>query len=129
MISQQQTTLTIPYENLGASEFLMVDYEAAILAAVDNALPNDKSTKHAIYHHLETNYGIKKAQIPLRIEAFADAVEQTFGPAAKLIEIKILENLGKSFKAFSYETKNKELFFADYMTTLLSYMETLRYPV
>ena len=104
MISQQQTTLTVPYENLGASEFLMVEYKAAIISAIDDALPNDGNTKRAIYHHLETNYGIKKAQIPLRIEAFADAVEQTFGPAAKLIEIKILENLGKSFKTFSYKT-------------------------
>jgi hypothetical protein len=127
MLTQQQTIPAISYTDFGATEFLMVDYQVTILSAVDNALPNNAITKNAIYRHLEKNYGIKKAQIPLHIEDFAQAIEQTFGLAAKLIEIKIIENLNASFRGFSYKIKNKELFFSEYMTALFTYLESKVY--
>jgi hypothetical protein len=124
MLTQQQAIPVISYQDLGAPEFLIVDYQATILSAIDNALSNDAKTKTAIYRHLETSYGIKKAQIPLRIEDFTEAIEQTFGTAAKLIEIKIIENLNESFKDFSYKIKNKELFFTEYTAALFNYIES-----
>jgi hypothetical protein len=124
MLTQQQAIPAVSYQDLGATEFLIVDYEATILSAIDNALSKDVKIKTAIYRHLEDGFGIKKAQIPLRIEDFTEAIEQTFGIAAKLIEIKIIENLNEVFKAFSYKIKNKELFFVEYTNALFSYLES-----
>ena len=39
------------------------------------------------------NHGIRKEQIPSKIEGFTDAIESIFGEAAKLVELKIIEKL------------------------------------
>jgi hypothetical protein len=99
-------------------------FEAVVGQAVDDTLSAlGESPKQAIYRHLKIVYGINKEDIPYKIEAFASAIEQTFGSVAKLIEIKIIERLHSQYEDFCYVPKNQELDFVEYITDLQSRLE------
>ena len=70
------------------------DFEKELLDAIDEGFSwLGESGKQTIYFHLETEYKISKQDIPHRIEDFTEALEDVFGLGAKLLEIKIMENL------------------------------------
>ena len=108
--------------------FLNRDFEKLFLEAVDEGLAYlGESTSRTIYYHLESDFNIKKQDIPRKIEAFADAIEKIFGDGAGLLEIEIMkklyEKVGNSFVCFS---KQKNISFTEYLETLkLSYMTKL----
>ena len=55
-------------------------FEVTLIEAIDESLGSFKSlNKQEIYSHLENAFGIKKQEIPYKIEEFADAMEQMFG--------------------------------------------------
>ena len=71
-----------------------MDFEKKLLDAIDESFSwLGESGKQTIYFHLETEYKISKQDIPHRIEDFTEALEDVFGVGAKLLEIKIMENL------------------------------------
>ena len=91
-------------------------FEATVVQAIDDTLSAlGESPKQAIYRHLKIVYDIDKEDIPSKIEAFASAIEQTFGSVAKLIEIKIIERLHSQYEDFCYVPKNGELDFVEYI--------------
>jgi len=70
------------------------DFEKILLEAVDEGLYSlGDSAKQAIYFHLEKSFNIKKEEIPLRIGAFAEAIEKILGLGANFLEILIMKRL------------------------------------
>jgi hypothetical protein len=66
--------------------------------------------------HLEKNFKIKKQDIPNKFEEFTNALEEIFGPGAKLLEIQIIKHLyEKVGNDFEYFPEKDELLFTDYV--------------
>jgi hypothetical protein len=73
------------------------EFDRLLLEAVDEGLCIlGESSKQAIYFHLERNFGIKKDEIPSKLEAFSGALEQIFGFGANFIEISITRDSTKN---------------------------------
>jgi len=101
------------------NEPVEVVFGAIVEQAVDDTLSAlGENPKQAIYRHLKIIYGINKEDIPNKIEDFASAIEQTFGSVAKLIEIKIIEQLHSQYEDFCFAPKNQELDFVEYIMNL-----------
>ncbi len=106
-ISQKKKT---PYGNT---------FDITLLETVDEIFASfGNSCKESIYFHLKNTFNISKQEIPLRIQDFANALEQLFGEGAKFIELKIIETLHKKTPNFVYAPPNENLVFADYVTSL-----------
>lgn len=70
-----------------------------LLEAIDEAFSSlGESSKTAIYLHLENSMGIRKQEIPLRIDDFQNALEKIFGSGARLLEILFVKNLHEKIK-------------------------------
>jgi hypothetical protein len=94
-------------------------FEAIIIEAVDESFSSfGHSFKQTIYFQLENTYKIKKQEVPLKIEDFANAVEQIFGIGAKFIEMKIIEVLHEKIHDFMYFPKKEDLVFTEYVASL-----------
>ena len=93
------------------------DFKKLLLEAVDEGLSSlGDSPKKAIYFHLERNFGIKKQDIPDRIEEFTEAIEKIFGHGARILEICIMKHLyEKVGDDFLYVPENEVLLFAEYV--------------
>jgi hypothetical protein len=76
-----------------------------------------ESGKHAVYFHLERRFGIKKREIPFRVEDFADAVEKIFGPGARLLEIQIMKSLYRNIRRPLGNKKLQDIVFTEYVAT------------
>ena len=61
-----------------------------------------ESAKASIYLYLEKSVGIKKQEIPFRIDDFQNALEQVFGKGARYLEILFIKKLHEKLKA-TYE--------------------------
>jgi hypothetical protein len=97
--------------------------EAIIIEAVDEIFSSfGQSCKQAIYFQLENTFNIKKQEIPLKIEDFANAIEQIFGIGAKFIEMKIIEVLHEKTQDFRYFPKKEELVFTEYVAGLRHFL-------
>jgi hypothetical protein len=124
-MTQELTVSDVPCSFLVQNELLKNDFEMGVTEAIDEIfLSLGNVVKPAIYRHLENSYGIKKEDIPFKIEDFADALEQTFGSVAKLIEIKIIERLHEKHKDFFYVPKKGELNFVEFVSNLQNYLES-----
>ena len=98
-------------------------FEVTVIEAIDESLGAFKNlNKQEIYSHLENRFGIKKQEIPSKIEDFADAMEQMFGIGAKLIEIRIIEALYERNQDFVHFPKKGELAFTEYVDDLRSFL-------
>lgn len=70
------------------------DFDVLLLEAVDEGLASiGESSKLAMYYHLEKRFGVYKEEIPVKVDAFAQALEQIFGPGAQLLEILMMKRL------------------------------------
>lgn len=94
-------------------------FEAIILETVDEIFSSfGLSCKKAIYFQLENTFKIKKQQIPLKIEDFANAIQQIFGAGAKFIELRIIETLHEKTPNFVYFPKIGDVVFTEYVACL-----------
>ncbi|MCW4045887.1 MAG: hypothetical protein NWE94_10285 [Candidatus Bathyarchaeota archaeon] len=94
-------------------------FEEIMLETVDEVFSSLGHTcKQAIYAQLKETFKIKKREIPIKLEEFANAIEQIFGPGARFIELKIIEKLHQKTPNFLYIPHIKSLVFADYVTNL-----------
>lgn len=124
-MSEQLTILTIPYESLGANKpasCLNRGFENALNQSIEEVFstlgPNVKQT---LYIVLEVAYELTKENIASNLEAFANALEETFSLGAKLLEIKILEKLHAKTEGFTFQTQGKDLVFTEYLQALQNY--------
>lgn len=71
-----------------------------IIQCVDEGLKVfGESAKHAIYFYLESDFQLKKTEIPEKPETFCKAITSLFGEnGAKLIEESILQKMEQCFK-------------------------------
>lgn len=107
------------------NEPLETKFETAVTDAIDDSLSAlGAANKQTIYRHLENRYGIKKEEIPFKIADFANAIEETFGSVAKLIEVKIIEKVHAKNKDFYYVTKKDELNFTEFIFSFQRYLES-----
>jgi hypothetical protein len=122
-MKQQSTALCSPCLLL-ANEQLETKFETAVTEAIDDSLSAfGVANKQTIYRHLENRYGIKKEEISFKIADFANAIEETFGSVAKVIEVKIIEKLHAKNKDFHYVTKKDELNFTEFISRFQRYLE------
>jgi hypothetical protein len=76
-----------------ASQNRTPSFREILLLAVDEGLSSlGESGKQALYCCLE-NSGIRKNEIPRKIDEFAAFLEKIFGDSAKLLEIQIMKSL------------------------------------
>ena len=121
---QPQTVLSASYSFLIQNEESETLFENVVAQVIDDILSSlGDNNKQAIYRHLKINYGINKKDIPYKIENFANAIEQTFGSVAKIIEIKIIERLHAKYKDFAYTPKKEELNFVEFTYNLQHHLE------
>ena len=93
------------------------EFNKLVLDAIDESFSSlGKSAKEVIYSYLDETCGIKKSEMPNRIEEVAHSLEQIFGPGAKLIEIQIMKTLYQKIgEAFVYSPKHNDLLFVEYI--------------
>ena len=93
------------------------EFNLIMLEAVDEALSFlGESAKRAIYYHLEEKFKIRREEIPIKIDDFAEAIEEIFGMGAKIIEMQIMKVLYKRIgHNFKYVPKKKDLLFTAYL--------------
>ena len=66
----------------------------ALLEAVDHGLQvPGEIVRAAIYDRIEKSYGLKREEIPERLEAFHNALEDLLGRSAKVMERVIAKSL------------------------------------
>jgi hypothetical protein len=103
-------------------------FDEAIEESIEAALSLlGNVSKEKVYRHLECTYDLKKENIPRRIGEFAHAFEETFGSVAKLLEIKIIEQLHSKYKNFSYSPMNEDIDFIEFINNFQQYLENLNY--
>jgi len=79
------------------------DFNGAFLEAVDEGfLVLGKELRQAVYRYLETHNGLKREELPDRLDEFSRALEGIFGRSARILEKVILKrfyaHLGLEFK-------------------------------
>ncbi|MGD0645167.1 MAG: hypothetical protein ABSA75_09705 [Candidatus Bathyarchaeia archaeon] len=104
----------------------MKTFEESLLEAIDEGLTSlGESAKTAIYFHLEKKYGVKKIEIPNRLEDFSDFLEQIFGSGARNLEILIMAKLHEKINCV-YEWNGPNWLVPN--LTFTKYVELLRLP-
>jgi hypothetical protein len=123
-MTQQLISQTAIIILMNKKEPLKINFETAVTETIDEVFTVlGENVKRAVYIYLENNYGIKKEQIPRKIEDFSAAIESIFGEAAKLVELKIMEKLQGKVKGFTYKSSSNEIFFSEYMAALQNYLD------
>ena len=94
-------------------------FEELLIEAIDeHLLCLCESCRKAIYSHLNQQYGIKREEIPYKINEFAKALEEIFGSGAALVEIGIMKTLYKKSGVINYLIGREEFSFVDYSGNL-----------
>jgi len=96
-------------------------YEEFVLTAIEDCFSSfGIFAKQAIYLHLKEHHNIDKTEIPAKIRDFAEALEESYGVGAKLIEIEIMKIIHRKAPHFKHFPDREILSFS-------TYVETLRY--
>ena len=76
-----------------------MDRVQRITRCIDKGLELIGSTvKEVVYFHFESTTGIRKEEVPYRIDKFISFLESIFGPASSTIEELILKEIAKEFE-------------------------------
>ena len=78
-------------------------FSDVLLEAIEDAFASlGDSAKKTIFFHLENSMGLKKSEIPFKIDAFQGALEKIFGIGARHLEIMFLANLYQKLRVKYY---------------------------
>jgi hypothetical protein len=77
-----------------------------------------KSGQRTIYALLEKTCGIRKNDIPKKINTFSEALHQCLGSGAQIIEMHIIEALHEKNLNFKYSPKDGNLVLEEYAESL-----------
>ncbi len=104
------------------------DFEKLMLEAVDEGLSSlGDSSKQAIYFHLEKSFDIRREEIPDRLGAFTQAIENIFGAGAGCLEVLIMQRLHEKVGGVLEWNKSKGFSFKEYVTVARrSFLEKAR---
>lgn len=88
-----------------------------LIEAVDEGLCTfGESVRETIYACLEDTFGIRKIDIPGRVDEFSDALGKIFGDGARLLEIQIMKNLCRKVGDIAeYFPKKEDITFTEYV--------------
>jgi len=94
-----------------------MSFEEQLLEAIDEAFSSiGEGCRQAIYYHLEKKYKLAKQNIPSQIEKFSEAIERIFDVGAKVLEIRIINNLYRKMEcSFPYLFNKNSLDFINYV--------------
>ncbi len=108
-----------------SAETKKLTYEDALVKSIEEVFSSlGEQVKQAIYRSLQSQYTMPKDQIPNRIDTFAFALENIFSETAKLVELKILENLQHKVQHFQYKPKNHNVLFIEWLAAFRKYMDS-----
>lgn len=79
-------------------------FSQILIEATDEGLEAfGEQTKNVVYYHLEREFGVRKEEIPQKLEEFDKGLKNLFGLGGELVETHILKNLyrrlGQTFEA------------------------------
>jgi len=95
-------------------------FDGALLDAVDFALRGlGISGQHAFYKGLMENYGVSRDEIPSKFAVFAVALENVFGHASSLLEMRMMQRLHGNFPELEFPLDPA-------VFSLITYVETVR---
>jgi hypothetical protein len=88
-----------------------------LLEAVDESLLKLEATSpQVIYALLERCFYLNRAEIPVKVERFEEALKAMFGYAAKIIEIRIITCLNRKIGPIpNYPSEVSDLFLSEYV--------------
>jgi hypothetical protein len=120
-IGQTLSTNEVPL----SAETKKLTYEAALAKSIEEVFSSlSEQVKETIYRSFQSQYAMPEDQIPNRIDTFAFALENVFGETAKLVELKILENLQHKVQRFKYKPKNHNVLFIEWLAAFRKYMNS-----
>jgi hypothetical protein len=98
-------------------------FSETFLEAVENAfiMFGDKASQ-AIYGYLKDAYGVSRADLPYKVDIFALALENLFGKASVLVELKIMATLHRSAPEFKFSLNADELSFVCYVKAFRAWL-------
>jgi hypothetical protein len=71
-----------------------ISFYKVLLEAVEETFSSlGEPVEEKIFCTLEKSFGLKRNEIPFRIEAFSDALEKIFGPGAMPLQISVIKRL------------------------------------
>ena len=96
-----------------------MNFEKKFLEAIDEAFYSiGNGCDRTIYDYLEKNFMLNKLNIPNRIEDFSEGLKRIFGFSAKILELRIMNNLYlKMGNSFEYKNE-KTLDFVNYIQSI-----------
>ncbi len=95
------------------------NFEELFLGAIDSVFSEmGNQSKQAMYGYLERVHGIRRDEIPAKMDAFVAAVEEVFGQASRLIEIQIMQALHRKVSDFKFAESAGSLSFEAYVRAL-----------
>ena len=114
--------LRLDKESLGVEVTVDAEhsFDKVLLEAVEDAFSSlGESGGEAVFFHLEKSFGIRRSEIPFRIDEFSDALEKIFGLGARQLEIRFMKNLFAKVKIDNErdlpESDGSKLTFAEYV--------------
>ena len=91
-------------------------FQEILIETIDQVLTNRGwLTKNAVYRFLETNYNLRKKDIPHNIGEFVKALEEMFGAGALLIEIEVMKNMRQKIPSLKLEAEDADFDFKKYI--------------
>jgi len=75
-------------------------FNVLLIEAIDETLASlGELVKNTLYSNLESNFGLSKKDIPLKINDFSSILHKLFGLAASRLEVKVMKNLNNKIQA------------------------------
>ena len=91
-------------------------FQEILIETIDQVLTNRGwLTKNAVYRFLESNYSLRKEDIPHHIGEFAETLRQMFGAGALLIEIEVMKNMRQKIPSLKLEAADADFDFEKYI--------------
>lgn len=98
-----------------------LEFDFLLLEAIDEALSSlGDSIMQTVYFYLEKSFHIKKAEIPCRLGAFTQAIENIFGAGADIIEILIIKKLYEKVGGVFMWNESERFGFTEYVAKVKS---------
>jgi hypothetical protein len=92
------------------------DFETFLLEAIDDGLSSlGESSKQTIYYHLGKSFNMRREDIPTRINAFAQAIENIFGVGANFVEVLIMKKLYEKIGGIFIWNESERFGFIEYL--------------
>jgi hypothetical protein len=97
-----------------------------LIEAIDEVLYSlGEPIKEHIYDCLENDFSITKISLPQQIGEFSTLLQETFGPHARLVEIKCMRTFYSKIRIDQY-LKNRLITWDDRDFTLFTYIDRFR---